>query len=524
MSDTPDKLLASRLNLEVPKLIRWCTPSVLIGQTRVSDIYASDVSVSYGGLGSLLKCEGSFADAANRVSRSYRSGKVLLSVNGSSGSNWVIARYLSFLQPTSVHTLPDAIRPVLVARNCHHSVYNALKALGVKFRIIDCDYLTRYSALLPPTPTQVREAMDRHAPTASNHSVSGPGLRDEDAQFPGVILSSPTYEGLSGHIGRIVELIRSKSPGTCVVVDEAWGSHLPFADPGDSYPPSAISLGADIVVHSTHKQGGALQQTGVIHYRGEDSAVRGPYLEAAYREYSTTSPSYHLVASIEAAAELMRTKGRSELSRLKDLAHQLRRAIEARGLDVEFIEDAQRTLAPYTDPSVYDWTKLVVSIADYNIGAPQVAKSLEEVHGIVVEKADMHSLVFLATFQLPDVAPSTTAEALAEVLSKVGRETQPIPASIDTDHFRLEFGAEPHAVSRADDWEIESVPWADADGRISAETIEVYPPGIPMVFEGGIVRRSVLEYLQRVREEGASLVMRRPHEHPPRLLVLRKGP
>src|SRR5439155_1737059 len=98
------------------------------------------------------------------------------------------------------------------------------------------------------------------------------------------------------------------SPTALVIVDEAWGGHLHFHP---DLPPSAMASGADLCVQSTHKLAGGLQQTGLIHWHAE--RVDSELMEEAYREYVTTSPSYHLLASCDAAVRALASDGEAAL-------------------------------------------------------------------------------------------------------------------------------------------------------------------------------------------------------------------
>ena len=116
--------------------------------------------------------------------------------------------------------------------------------------------------------------------------------------------------------------MHAASDHAMVIVDEAWGGHLHFHP---DLPPSAMAAGADVCVQSTHKLAGGLQQTGLIHWR--DGRVDSELLEEAYREYVTTSPSYHLLASADAA---VRDAGRAAASEELGRAIDRTRALKAR--------------------------------------------------------------------------------------------------------------------------------------------------------------------------------------------------
>jgi arginine decarboxylase len=192
------------LNRDVGRYHRWCTPSILPER---------------------------FAAAAQGADRT------MFSVHGSSGSNWSVLRALALERS-------DAL--VLVARNIHHSVINALKAFGLDFRFLPTPYEPRFEALMPPSVEQVRLGLARYPEALA------------------VLYTSPTYEGLAAHTAAIADVVHATSEHAMVIVDEAWGGHL-HVHP--ELPRSAMAAGADVCVQSTHKLAGGLQQTGLIHWR-----------------------------------------------------------------------------------------------------------------------------------------------------------------------------------------------------------------------------------------------------------------
>ena len=206
----------------------------------------------------------------------------MFSVHGSSGSNWIVLRVLALERS-------DAL--VLVARNIHHSVINALKAFGLDFRFLPTPYEPRFEALLPPSVEQVRLGL-APLPGGARRALHEPDLRG-----PGRATRPP-----------------SPTPSTRRRSTRWSSSTRPGAGTCTSTPScrrSAMAAGADVCVQSTHKLAGGLQQTGLIHWR--EGRVDSELMEEAYREYVTTSPSYHLLASADAAVRTLAAQGESAL-------------------------------------------------------------------------------------------------------------------------------------------------------------------------------------------------------------------
>jgi lysine decarboxylase len=465
------------LNRDVGRYHRWSTPSILPNQERVEDFYASDVSISAGFFGTLVDHSGVFGEAEAFAAAAQGADRTMFSVHGSSGSNWIVLRMLALERS-------DAL--VLVARNCHHSVINGIKAFGLDFRFLPTPYEPRFEALLPPSPEEVLEGLRRYPEALA------------------VLYTSPTYEGFAARTREISDAVHAASPHAMVVVDEAWGGHLHFHP---DLPESAMAAGADICVQSTHKLAGGLQQTGLIHWHAE--RVDSELMEEAYREYVTTSPSYHLLASADAAVRTLAAQGEQALgtaiARTRELKSKLRAALP----DLEFLEDALAA-GDYADHvGGDDLIKTTVGLARYTLTGYEVAEALAERH-VVIEKAGVHTITLITTFQLAPSAVDDTVTALRDVLgphvSPNGRR-EPVPANpfaaIDDRPVMHPYAARRYAKAIGHE-----VPLEDAVGKVAAEEVEVYPPGIPVILEGFRVSADAVAYLRAARDSGGAIVAR----------------
>jgi arginine decarboxylase len=465
------------LNEHVARYHRWCTPSILPEQERVEDFYASDVSISAGFFGTLVDHTGVFAEAEQFAAQAQGADRTMFSVHGSTGSNFIVLRHLALERS-------DAL--VLIARNIHHSVINAIKAFGLDFRFLATPYEPRFEAVLPPSVDDVLGGL-RRSPEAL-----------------AVLYTSPTYEGLAADTRAIATAVHDTSEHAMVIVDEAWGGHLPFHP---ELPEAAMAAGADICVQSTHKLAGGLQQTGLIHWREE--RVDSELMEEAYREYVTTSPSYHLLASADAAVRTLAARGHDEIGRAIARSRELRDGLNVRLPDLDHLDDPAFMAACATRVAACDPLKTTVGISRYAISGYDVAKRLIE-RGIVIEKAGVQTITLISTFQLGDDAVADTLEALTEVLAPVllpGGAREPMPVNpfgaIDDRPVMHPYHARRYAKSIGHELAL-----ADAVGKVAAEEVEVYPPGIPVILEGFRVSADAVEYLIAARDNGGSIVAR----------------
>jgi lysine decarboxylase len=465
------------LNQDVARYHRWCTPSILADQERVEDFYASDVSISAGFFGTLVDHTGIFGEAERFAAEAQGADRTMFSVHGSSGSNWIVLRALALERQDAV---------VLVARSIHHSVINALKAYGLDFRFLPTPYEPRYEALLPPSVDQVVEGL-RRAPEAV-----------------AVFYTSPTYEGLTADTRGIVEAVHARSPHAMVVVDEAWGGHLHFHP---ALPESAMAAGADVCVQSTHKLAGGLQQTGLLHWH--EGRVDTELMEEAYREYVTTSPSYHLLASADAAVRTLAAQGEEALGRAIERTEALKAGLRVSLPDLDWMDDAAWLRSVRAHAPGWDLVKTTIGLSRYRLSGYEVARELVD-RGIVIEKAGVQTITLIATFQLADSAVPDTVAALVDVLGgqvlpgglREGLTGNPFSA-IDDRPVMHPYWARRYAKSIGHE-----LPMREAIGKVAAEVVEVYPPGIPVILEGFRVSADAVEYLLEARDKGGSIVAR----------------
>ncbi len=465
------------LNEHVTRYHRWCTPSILPDQERVDDFYASDVSISAGFFGTLVDHTGIFAEAEAFAAAAQGADRTMFSVHGSSGSNWIVLRSLALERS-------DAL--VLVARNIHHSVINAIKAFGLDFRFVPTPYEPRFEAVLPPSADDLLDALARYPEALA------------------VLYTSPTYEGLAADTRAIARAVHAASDQAMVIVDEAWGGHLHFHP---QLPASAMASGADICVQSTHKLAGGLQQTGLIHWH--TARVDSELLEEAYREYVTTSPSYHLLASADAAVRTLAARGLDELGRAIERTDELKAALHARVPDLDRMDDPAWIASQGDRIGGCDQVKTTVGLSRYDLTGYEVAQALVE-RGVVIEKAGVHTITLITTFQLGPDAVRDTVDALAGILEGHclpgdARETMPANPfrAIDDKPVIHPYHARRYAKSIGHE-----VPLAEAVGKVAAEEVEVYPPGIPVILEGFRVSADAVQYLVEVRDAGGSIVAR----------------
>jgi arginine decarboxylase len=455
--------LTHALNHVTHKAIRWCTPSIDQSFSQVKDPYASDTSTSFESLGYPSDPSGIFKQMYDHAAEAYGADHTLFSVNGSTGSNFMVLRALSKQIPN--------LR-ILSMRNVHRSIVAACEDYGINLLFLQPNIDQEHQLFLPNTKEQICDGIDKTKPQV-------------------LLLVNPTYEGLSLDLKDIVSVMREKYPELIIFVDEAWGAHLQFSD---KLPTSAMDACADICVQSTHKQGGSLQQSGMIHWK--DGRIHSELLIESYRSLGTSSPSYLLLASLDAARETMEKKGKEKIDHILKTAEHLSSGIDK----IQGLEVVSMSYLKLNYSAVYekDETKVIVDVTGTGMNGYEVANILDHKYQIVAEAYNIRTILFLIPFRATEKDVSATLAALKEISLNPKKDTS-------QNHFNLKVPTNIPRILELNDvtkllWnQVERVPLEQAVGRIAAEFITPFPPGVPLTMKGEQLTSEIIEYYQYLK-------------------------
>jgi arginine decarboxylase len=366
---------------------------------------------------------------------------------------------------------------VVVQRNAHSSAVDALILSGMR-------------------PTFVAPEVDPELGIA--HCLLPETLDAALARTPAAVgawVVSPTYFGAVADVRALAEVAHSHA--VALIVDEAWGAHMAFHE---DLPAHALSLGADLVISSTHKIVGSLTQSAMLHLGdggveriGEDAVDRAVTLT------ESTSPSALLTASLDAARRLAFLHGRELLtqtmSTLADTRAQIR-AID--GLDV-----LDERMAGRSGVFAYDPLRLAVDVRGIAATGYELAPMLREIGDINLELYGQNVVVAVFGMGEPALPEATRlVDALREAASRCGLDPSGASTSFAAPPPWGELAMTPRAAFLGAQ---EAVPAARAVGRIAAESLATYPPGIPNVLPGERLTAETLAYVQRTLELGGSV-------------------
>jgi arginine decarboxylase len=452
------------LNYQTKKTIRWCTPSIIPSAAKILDFYSSDISISYHMLGYPTDPSGVFKKAYQKAAKAYGADHSLFSVNGSSGSNFVVFRTLS-------KQIPNA--KILAQRNIHQSALAACE-----------DYLLNLDFI----PARVDDKLNIFVPNTVDEIIYHILLYEPDVLF----LTNPTYEGFVLDLEQLVSRVRKIDPKIIIFVDEAWGAHLHFSN---KLPMSAMSSGVDICVQSTHKQGGALQQTSMIHLKR--GRINEQLLLTSYRHLMTTSPSFTLLASLDAAREAMEKHGVKLINRSIEIADYLSQGISLiPNLNVVSLDSIQ-----YKNNSIAgkDYTKVIIDVSETGISGYEITHELESSYGIITEMNNVNMILLLVPFQATFHDAQITVEAFTSIIHHKNKDKHSlIFPKIPSDAQKLMSLSEFTSLNND---RIELIPLDEAKGRIAAESIVPYPPGIPITVKGDEFTDEIVNFYTKFRNQ-----------------------
>jgi arginine/lysine/ornithine decarboxylase len=353
---------------------------------------------------------------------------------------------------------------LLVSRDSHKSIVAGLIFSGVQPRWITPRWDAEHHFSHPPSPQQVEETWEKHPDAA------------------GALIVSPSPYGTCADIAGIAEVCHAR--GKPLILDEAWGAHLPFHD---NLPTWAMDAGADVCVVSIHKMGAGFEQGSVFHLQGD--RIDRDRLSACADLLMTTSPNVLVYAAMDGWRRQMVQHGHELLGAALDLACQLREDIEAIP-DVRVLDDELLGVEASHD---LDRLQVLMDVSATGTSGYQAHDWLRAHAHVDMGMSDHRRI--LATLSMAD--DKTSAARLTEALSawrNAADDFDP-PPRIDLptpEELQLETVCLPRDAFFG---RVETVRTDQAAGRVAAEQCTPYPPGIPAVVPGERLNDAVLDYL-----------------------------
>lgn len=409
--------------------------------------------INIGPLDDLHHPRGIIKEAQDLAAEAFGADHTFFSVQGTSGA--IMSMIMSVCFPGD---------KIIVPRNIHQSVLSAIILAGANPIFIHPEMDERIGIAHGITTSSVRRALEEHY----------------DAKA--VLIINPTYFGFTTNLKEIVDLVHEYE--IPVLVDEAHGVHIHFHD---ELPLSAMQAGADMAATSMHKLGGSLTQSSILNVR--EGLVNPQRVQAILSMLTTTSTSYILLASLDAARRNLAINGKKNLDKTIEIAHYLRNMIN----DIPGLYSPGIDLLGSEATYDFDPTKILISVKDLGITGYEVEKWLRKEYNIEVELSDLYNILTIIT--LGD--SYETVNKLVEALERLSKE---YINNGKTHHITVTLPNIPAMATTprsAFYSETDRVPIDESVGHIIAEFVMVYPPGIPILAPGEVITEDNIEYIKK---------------------------
>jgi len=420
---------------------------------------------------------GILAEAMKKAAELWKSECCFFLVNGST---------CGILASVAAASKAGGSGRLIMARNCHKSVYNAIELCGLSAVYLAPDTVNGFGFCGSISPKEIEKAVQ-----------DNPGAP--------VVVTSPTYEGVLSNIAEISVVCHMY--GSPLIVDEAHGAHL---DISPYFTGGAVRSGADIVVHSLHKTLTGLTQTGLLHLSSNLISPCDVMRELSV--FETSSPSYLLMSSIDGTRDLIEKRGTElfkawdrRLDRFDELTSPLQN-LKVPGHSERFSCQKRTKLAGYAGRGIesggiygFDRSKIIISCESTDTTGITLINELRRRFAIECEMAACGYVVAMTGIMDRDENLERLGKALLYLDGEV-RKTAP----------RLPFTAarippRRMGVREAREKPSKTIFVKDSKGRISAEYVWSYPPGVPLLVPGEEITEETLKSLLIQREAGVSL-------------------
>ncbi len=394
-------------------------------------------------------------EAQELAAEAFGAKNVFFVVNGTTGS--VQAMIMSATQ---------AGDKIIMPRNVHRSAINALVVNGAIPVYVN-----------PGTNKQLGIPLGMSVDEVEKAIKANPDAK-------AVLINNPTYYGVCSDLRAIVELAHKHN--MLALVDEAHGTHFYF---GEDMPVSGMAAGADMAAVSMHKTGGSLTQSSLL-LCGEN--INADYVRQVINLTQTTSGSYLLISSLDIARKNLALNGKELFRKTVKYAEYARSEINKIGGFYAFGNELCDGGAFFD----FDKTKLSVHTRDVGLAGIEVYDLLRDEYGIQIEFGDIGNI--LAIISAGDRA--LEIERLISSLSEIKRlYSKDKSGMFDHEYINPEVITAPQKAFYGNK---KSVPINESSGKVCAEFVMCYPPGIPILAPGEKITDEIINYINYAKEKG----------------------
>lgn len=446
---------------------------------EMAGYYGIDIT-EIDGFDNLHQAEGILLDAQRRANRLYGAEETFYLVGGSTCG--VLA---------SIMTTVGRGEELLAVRNCHKSVYHAAILQELQMHYCYPPLIQEYGICDGVPADEIERLLEQY-----------PNCK-------AVVITSPTYEGIISDIRAIADVVHKKNK--ILIVDEAHGAHLGLCG---KQPAGAVHGGADLVIHSLHKTLPAMTQTALLHVQGE--RVDRTRLRRYLAMLQTSSPSYVMMASMDSCIRYVEKHGAERFAHMRQQYDIFcKKTAICKHLKIGKMTDMSENMD--SQPRRYYFTgwdigKLVIFIRTASLNGQQLYDILHEEYHLQMEMSAGNYVVAIMTIMDTEEGWQRLADALVQIDDRIDKETvkmytaeTEVHSDMNRDVFRQEQAGRLSYIvteirmtpAQAFNGNQEEVPLTEAVGRVAADFINLYPPGIPLLVPGEVMSEDIIAYVQQ---------------------------
>ena len=384
---------------------------------------------------------------------------------GAAGAYLMVGGTTSAVQ-TMILSVCRAGDKIILPRNVHKSVINAMVLCGAVPVYVNPDVNQKLGISLGMEVDKVRQAIE------------------DNPDAVAVFVNNPTYYGICSDIKTIVELAHAR--GMKVLADEAHGTHLYF---GKNLPVSAMEAGADLAAVSMHKSGGSLTQSSLLLL---NKGVNADYVRQIINLTQTTSASYLLLSSLDISRRNLALRGEESFGKVVDMAEYARSEINSIGGYYAYGKELVNGNSVFD----YDVTKLSVYTRDIGLAGIEVYDLLRDEYDIQIEFGDISNILAYISIgdRIQDI--ERLVGALADIERLYKKDSTGL---LSGEYISPKVVMSPQKAFYSDKI---SLPVEKSSGRVCAEFVMCYPPGIPILAPGEMITDDIVEYIMYAKEKG----------------------
>lgn len=410
----------------------------------------------------LHHAEGILREAQRRAADLYQVKETFYSVNGSTAA--LLAAISAAVKKGS---------RILVARNCHKAVYHAI-------------YLREL------VPVYVYPQWEQESGLSGGISpLDVDNLLKKYPDIQGMILTSPTYDGIVSDVKKIAEILHKRN--LPLIVDEAHGAHFRFSK---EFPTPAEKLGADLVIQSVHKTLPSLTQTALLH-RVTD-AVDAGLLKRFLGIYQSSSPSYLLMASMDQCMMELRDHGEENFEHYVKALKKTRENLKT-CRKIQLISTQLKGVC-----SIYDMdiSKLIFSVKNCGISGKELSEILRQQYHLEMEMETEAYVLAITSVGDTEEGFQRLVKAILEIDQRLEEKETEFPISSLKQRDSLCLLEQRMIPAQAMDSPMERIPLEESAGKVTGEFAYLYPPGIPLMVPGERISLQLLQDMRRYQEKG----------------------